>query len=200
MSAKKANQPRLAIVPDGEISDADPANLIEEAAAAPYHTLLEVWRETLKHAAGELEKKVTPSWAMRITSMYKQLTIQEMDTFKVLYFSKIDALFQFVLIEIASDGDSLSYDSAEEDREENRSHYLELLLQWQVKLLEWELDWKCTDADAHIEVAAISEVHKMFFGETGLSGHLDAIGFQFEEADQQVISDKLEEMRGVNGE
>lgn len=198
MSKKAANRPDLAIVPEGEIVDAEPTT---EQEQAPYFPLLQVWRETLKHAAGELDKRVTPTWAMRITSMYKELKISEMDVFKIKYFTYIDALYKMVLDEIESDSDSLKWFTPEEDREENRPHYLALLTNWQLALLQWELAWQCTDEHAHVEIAAISEVHKMFFGETGLTAQLDAIGFEYTEADQENVAAALNALREeVGGE
>lgn len=170
--------------------------LSEEILEAPsYHTILEVWREVLKPAAQEATKNVTAGWANRILSAYHGLEFKNMVLFRDRYFAKLEQLFQLVLDEIATDADCLSYGTPEEDREENAQHYKNLLRSWQLAILQWELDWDCTAPDAAIEVAAISEVHKMFFGQQGITAFLDNIQLEFTEEDQQELADALEELR-----
>jgi hypothetical protein len=38
-------------------------DILSEADEAPYHTILEIWREVLKPAIAEANKKITPQWA-----------------------------------------------------------------------------------------------------------------------------------------
>lgn len=103
---------------------------------------------------------------------------------------------------IDADENCLTYTQPEEDLEHNNQNYKNLLLEWQLQMLRWELDWDCTSSDAAIELAAISEIHSQFFGETGLTSFLDNIQFEFNEADQQVVLDAFTELRAqaVNGE
>ena len=44
-------------------------------------------------------------------------------------------------------------------------------------------------------MAAISEVHKMFFAEQGLTSLLDQIGFQFDDEDREGLVALLEDTR-----
>lgn len=167
------------------------------AEAPSYHTLLEVWLNLLAPAHEEQTQRVQPGWASRITSMYPQVKIQHMTEFRDRYFGKILELKLILDAEIEDDPDALQFNSAVADVEENSYHYRNLLLNWQKAILQWELDWDCEDDLAAVELGAISEVHKMFFGETGVTAYLDNIGFGkvFDEDDQRTITESLNEMR-----
>jgi hypothetical protein len=165
-----------------------------------FHPIMQVWREVLAPAATEREQKVTPQWANRIVSAYTQVTFGQMDTFRELYFGKLKQMANILDIEIAYDKDCLSYDKMEDDAVENADHYKNMLLVWQLQVLQWELDWETTAIDAAVELAAISEVHKMFFGQTGITQFLDNIGFEFTDDDSSMLMVTLEEFRGGDRE
>ena len=168
---------------------------------ANFHTVLEVWREVLKPAAEEATKKITPAWANRIVSSFKELTFADMVEFHDEYFRKLDELNGILLDEIASDEDCLTYATPEEDAAENSQHYKNLLRDWQMAVMQWELDWHPSDPLAAVKIAAISEVHRMFFGDVGLVPYLDNIKFEYTEDDQAELRAALEELReGANSE
>ena len=75
--------------------------------------------------------------------------------------------------------------------EHNSHHYLNVLLNWQKAILTWELDWDCTSPDAAVDLAALVEVHKMFFDGTGISSLLDQIKFEFTEEHQALLAEEL---------
>lgn len=198
-----------------ELSEKDQADIIQlfgepsaedphEPAPEPpsYHTILEVWREALRPAAELAHEKVTPQYASKMVASYAGLSYAQVQQLHDRYFAKIEALAQVLLAEIDSDPDALSHLSPEEDALENAAHYKNILRDWQLTLLDWELAWTTTDQDAVVELAAISEVHKMFFGPVGMTAYLDNIRFEFTEADQEALAAALEEHRlaGVNGE
>ena len=181
----------------GEIvSDEELADFIDHGDLPSYHTVLEVWREVLKPHHDEKTKKVTPQWASRITASYRELDFADMDDFRDRYFAKLTELEKILLLEIESDPEALSYTSPEEDAATNHHHYMNLLMLWQQSLLGWEMAWTCTDESAPVELAAISEVHKMFFAEQGLTAFLENIQLVFTDDDQQMLADALLEMRG----
>jgi hypothetical protein len=166
-----------------------------------FHTVLEVWREVLKPAEAERTKRVTPQWANRIVGAYQGITFADMEGFRDLYFGRLGELNQILLDEIASDEDCLTYATAEEDLENNHGHYKALLFNWQLHFMGWELAWECTSATAEIELAVISEIHKMFFGDTGITPFLESIRFEFTDADQHELTAALEALRdGGDGE
>lgn len=178
---------------------ADVATLHEVPAPTEepnFHPILEVWREVLKPAAAEAKKRVTPSWAARITAQYKQLNIQDMATFQALYFGFIAELYAILNTVIDGDAECLHAADPAEDLALNAGHYKALIFAWQSTILGWELDWDCRDEQAHIELAAISECHKMFFGEQGITAFLDQIGFRFTDEDSVELTQALEAQRG----
>jgi hypothetical protein len=170
-------------------------DILADAEATPYHTILELWREVLKPARDEQSTKITPQWANRICSSFQEVTFKDMPSFRRGYFSRIIALAELLDDEIASDDECLNMLSPEEDVEHNSHHYLNLLVQWQRTFLYWELEWDCTDADAATELAAISEVHRMFFDSTGLTNLLDQIQFEVTDTDRDMLANSLQELR-----
>lgn len=161
-----------------------------------FHPILQVWREILKPARTEATKKITPQWASRIVASYQDVSFAEMKEFQTRYYSKIIELLELLEAEIDSDSDCLTYGSPEEDAAENHGHYISLLRDWQVKFLTWELEWDCEDPHAGVELAAISETHKAFFGQTGVTQFLENIRLEMTEDDQNEVATALEELRG----
>jgi hypothetical protein len=175
-------------------------DILDEANSAPYHTILEVWREVLKPARAERLKKITPQWANRIVTTYNGLSFADMLEFRERYFGKIGELEEILLAEIDTDDECLNVTSPEEDVEANSSHYMNVLINWQKAFLTWELAWECADPDASIELAAISEVHRMFFDPNGLTALLDQIKFEFTDADRDLLAAELNDLRGAQEE
>jgi hypothetical protein len=172
-------------------------DILEQANAAPYHSILEVWREVLKPAREERSKKITPQWANRIVTTYNGLKFGDMLEFREQYFGKIAELEEILLAEIDTDDECLNVTKPEEDVEANSHHYLNVLINWQKAFLGWELAWDCGDTDAAIELSAISEVHRMFFDQNGLTALLDQIKFEFTDADRDMLADELNAMRAA---
>jgi hypothetical protein len=194
--------PKTTVSETFELSDQDVADLAQldaEPAGEPgevnYHPILQVWREILKPAYDELGARITPQWASRIVASYQSVQFYDMVEMRDRYYGKIIELLEILNEEIASDDDCLSYTTPEEDVAENGQHYKNLLRDWQLRFLQWELNWDCLDPAAGVELAAISEVHKAFFGETGLTQFLDNIRFEYTEADQAELSVELEALK-----
>lgn len=179
--------------------EADLATLEEHGIVAPeditFHPILMVWREILKPARDELDARITPQWASRIVASYRDVAYADMPMMRDLYYGKIIELLEILDAEIATDDECLKYTSPEEDVEHNSRHYKNLLRDWQMRFLSWEMAWDCTSGVAGVELAAISEVHKAFFGETGVTQYLDNIKFQYTEADQRELADALEVLK-----
>ena len=171
-------------------------DILSEAAEAEYHTVLELWREVLKPASQQLNSDVTPQWANRITSSYREINFRDMIAYRDTYFGLINLLLDVLTFEINSDDECLNMNGPEEDVEHNSHHYLNLLIEWQKLFLSWELDWDCTDEKAAVQLAAISEAHRMFFDQTGLTALLENIQFQITDEDTALMAAALEELRG----
>ncbi len=167
-----------------------------EAPKASYHTLLEVWRAVLAPARnGMQDQPISPQWATRMVQNYPQIAFHDTPGINTLFFHIVGELAQILDDEIATDDQCLKWSAAEEDVANNSGHYKELLISWQSHMLRRELEWDARDPDAPVMLAALSEVHNMFFGDKGLVGHLDSIKFQYTEADQQVLTNVLAEVR-----
>ena len=164
---------------------------------AKYRTLLEIWRAILEPAvSGEMRKDpISPQWATKMVTTYPGVSFADVDAIHHGVFDMSAKLAAILDEEIASDDECLKKATAEEDAQENGGHYRALLAGWQIHLLQVELAWRPTSPKAAVELAILSEVQQMFLGQTGLVAHLDTIGFQFEEADQQDLQQKLLDAR-----
>jgi hypothetical protein len=206
---EEPSYPPLSAVNDGygddvpiEFSESDLADLKELGVtggdAPTFHTILEVWREVLAPAYDQLSVKVTPQWASKMVQSYPELKFADCTALQESYFGKLIDLLDIIKAEIATDDECLTYSTPEEDVENNSGHYLEVLTQWQLTFLGWELAWSCEDEDAAVELAAISETHKAIFGDLGMTQFLDNIKFEFTDADSAALAEKLQALR--NGE
>jgi hypothetical protein len=179
------------------MSEETVGDIMAEAGRAPYHTILEVWRAVLQPAAAERNSRITPQWANRIVTSYRGIGLADMPRFRDTYFGMILELSLSLDDEIDGDAECLKHTSAEEDVEHNTAHYLNVLFNWQRIIVQRELDWECTSPDAAVEIAAMSEVHKMFFSENGLTALLDQINFEFTDSDRDLLASELAGMKNA---
>lgn len=180
---------------EGEVTDEAIEGFIDGGSPPSYHSILFVWRELLKPAADQKGEKITAGFANRIVSMYREIDFKDMEGYRDRYFDKILELAALLDEEIATDEECLNATTPEEDVAENSHHYKDLLRKWQLAIVQWEEDWTCTAPDAAIELAAISEVHKMFFGEVGITGYLDNIKLEITDADQAEMTAAINALR-----
>lgn len=167
---------------------------------AEYHSLLQVWRAILEPAEQERHTRITPQWANRIVNTHTGLTFTDMPAFRDAYFDKVADLKKVLDYEISTDDECLNVTTAEEDAEQNSGHFLNVLTNWQLTVLDWELEWDCTDPDAAIDLASTAEVHRMFFSETGLTALLDQIPFEFTDMHREMLAATLQAHRESRGE
>jgi hypothetical protein len=170
-------------------------DILDDANKVAYHSILEIWREVLKVGEAERSKKITPQWANRICSTYREINFADMPDFRDAYFDKLAELAAILDIEIATDDECLNVTSAEEDVANNGIHYMNLLIEWQKSFLLWELEWEPSNRDASLELAAISEVHRMIFDQQGLTALLDQIQFQVTDTDRELLAGILQELK-----
>lgn len=160
-----------------------------------FHPLLQVWRAVLEPAEKERLTKITPQWASRIVNTFAGLTFADMPAFRDAYFDKVADLKKILDYEIETDDECLKVTTPEEDAEQNAEHYLNVLTNWQLTVLDWELDWDCAAPLAAVDLASTAEVHRMFFGETGLTALLDQIPFQFTDVHREMLASTLQSHR-----
>lgn len=179
-----------------EITDEAIEDFVDGGPKPPgFHTILKVWNEVLKPLQSERGEKVTAGFAQRICTQYREVTYAMMNAYRDLYFDRLERFQEILLAEIESDPECLTYTTPEEDLEHNSQHYKQLLLDWQLELVQWEKDWDCESQDAPIQLAVISEIHKMFFAQDGLVAFLESIQFQFTEHDQAEMQTALQELK-----
>jgi hypothetical protein len=188
-----------------EQDEKDLATLLKDAGEVKYNPVLRIWSEILSPENLTHGSRVTIPWSNAILSKYHSMTFALMPAFVDRFHQIMTDMADALRAEIASDPDCLKWHSVEEDVQENRAHYIQLLHHWQKTLLVWETIWDCTHPEAAAHVAALGEAGGFFFGETGLAAHLSQIGLEFDDADQADLAAELqayeEQLRAeVNGE
>lgn len=173
-----------------EIPD-DLSEMPEAAEPQPYRTLLELWKVLLASSRNMIDEPVSPQWATKIVQTYPEIRFKDAEDVHVGVFAMTAALADILDRIIAEDDECLNKLDAQEDAEQNAVNYRRVLTDWQVYFVEQEAAWRATDKAAAVKLAVLSEVQQMFFGQTGLVNHLDSIGFQYTEADQQALTETL---------
>ena len=177
----------------------DLAKLNDASDVTTYNPILKVWRAILEPAEdGLLNDPITPMWATRITSSYREVNFKDMGEVKERYYNKLVELRNIVDEIIASDDECLNVLSAEEDLEHNAAHYRRALLDWQLAIVKWEVEWDYPDPNAGAEIAAISEVQQMFFGSQqrqGITAYLESINLELTDDDRQSMAEAIEDYR-----
>jgi len=158
---------------------------------APYRTLLEAWRALLSSAREIPDDPISPQWATKIVQTYPEVRFKDVEDIHVGVFHVTAELADILDEVIASDDECLKRTSAEEDAQENAHLYRRCLIDWQVFFVEREALWSPSQKNAAVQLAVLSEVQQMFFGPTGLIGHLDTIGFQYTEDDREELTKAL---------
>lgn len=162
-----------------------------------YHSVLQVWQTVLESADRPDNRHMTPKWAMAIISQYVGIGFADLPDYVETYFDLLSEMTVVVNDVILLDDDCFKVTNATEDVEANRSNFLAILRDWQLLLLTRELEWDPTDPFAAVQIAALSEIQKLFFGQTGLTGHLEAIKLEVTEEDQIELATVLEERRDL---
>lgn len=187
---------------DDLLSEQDKADLkalaAEDGTVQLNHTLLRIWKEVLAPACKEVGKNVTPQWASQMIQTYRGITFSDCNELRDRYYSKLFVLMDILDAEIESDDLCLEFTEPGEDLEHNGVHYKNLLANWQKQFLTWELEWRCDQSWAAVELAALSEVHKILFGSPerqGLTAFLENIKFEWHEDDQRALGEELEAMK-----
>jgi hypothetical protein len=177
-----------------------PADLQEEVnrelgqAPALTHTILEVWASVLSNIESNEGEHISPRYANSIVSNWPRLTFQEVSEYTRQYFTFLKALRDLLTAEIAKNPAAL--ERVENDAEENREHYLELIGGWQELIEEWEQNWDSDAPDSHVTLAALADATSFFVGAQGLVEHLSQINFQFTDEDREALRLRLLAVKG----
>lgn len=189
---KKANKPAPLEPTEQDLKDIEDMNAEPDGKPVPFYPILKVWREVLKPAAEVGEQRIEPHWAVAICGMYSQMTFADMEDFRSRYFAKIETLREILQKQIDSDEDSLKPETPAEDREHNSAAYKQVITDWQIAFVEWDIEWDPSSPHAAAEHAAMSEVYKMFFADDALISYLDNIKMEFTDDDRQNLQVALD--------
>lgn len=182
-------------LPMTERDQAELAGMLAEPDNFEYHTVLQVWLEILKQENLELNRAITPRWATNIVSKYDEIRFADMPVYVEEYFDLVEACRDIIQSTVDKHTDCLVFNDAAEDALENAPLYKQILQDWQIEFLRRELTWNCEDPRAAVKIAALSEVHGVFFGETGLAAHLEVIKLEFTDDDQAELQTALDDFR-----
>lgn len=177
-----------------------PADLQEEVnrelAQDPVltHTILEIWASVLSNIEANEGEHISPRYANSIVSNWPRLEFQDVSIYTQQYFYYLKMLRNILTDEIDKDPEALK--RVENDAEENRGHYLELIGAWQEKIEQWEQDWDSDDYQSHITLAALADATSFFVGAQGLVEHLSQINFQFTDEDREALRLRLLAVKG----
>jgi hypothetical protein len=158
------------------------------------HTILEVWASVLSNIEANEGEHISPRYANSIVSNWPRLTFQEVSGYTRQYFTYLKALREILTAEIDKDPEALK--RVENDAEENREHYLELIGAWQERIEQWEQDWDSDDHGSHVTLAALADATSFFVGAQGLVEHLSQINFQFTDEDREALRLRLLAVKG----
>lgn len=194
---QETDMPEIDLSSDEQLTVQD---IITEAnEGTQYHTVLEMWREVLKPIATERTKPITPQWANRIVTQFEGLSFQRMPIFRDRYYEFAQQLADILNGIIDEDDECLNLTSAEEDIAYNAANYKRVLTEWQKQVLTWELNWSTEDSDAAEQIAAMSEIHKMFFDTQGLVALLDQVNMVFTDEDREALAAELNTLKESEG-
>ena len=158
-------------------------------------TLLEVWQHIFSNIEGSEKRAMNMQSSAQLISKYPFLEFKDVEPYLYEFNSRLIEMREVLEAEIALDPEAFKH--VEDDAEHNHHHYLNLLTQWQVLLEEWEKEWHPSDGSAEIEFAAIMECHAFVLGQNGLLPHLDQIGFDLTEDENEAVIDAVMDAREV---
>jgi hypothetical protein len=158
------------------------------------HTILEIWAQVLSNIEPNEGEHISPRYANSIVSNWPRLQFQEVSAYTRQYFTYLKALREILTAEI--DKDPAAFERVENDAEENREHYLELIGAWQEQIENWEQNWDSEASNSHILLAALADATSFFVGAQGLVEHLSQINFQFTDEDREALRLRLLAVKG----
>lgn len=168
---------------------------LEETPAAPanYRSVLEMWDKVLEPVFSSALEKPQPGWATGMVRRHVGLTLASTVQLHELFHTRVKELKQILSQAIEAHPDALTVKSADQDLDDNFEIYKQLLMDWQLQYVTWEHTVDLTSDGAAVQIAALSELHTMFFSETGVVAHLSSIGFDqvFTEEHQAELAQAL---------
>jgi len=151
----------------------------DEELGAPKYSLLKVWLELLSNVEEVKDQPIPMFVAHKVVNAWPKLSYQDTAVYHSLYHALLLDVRR-ILQEVVSEHEGCLDFEGDDDAEQNRPIYYELVVAWNVLLDQLELEWRATDEDSHITLAAMVDVRAFLFSRTGFAGHLEARGISFE--------------------
>jgi len=167
----------------------------------PFHTCLEVWSQVLGNVEKVSKEKVQAHVANKIVHSWPKISFQETPRYHALYHEMLleaEQALKGILKKypkaFKNRGDVGAEDS---DAVANRDAYVDVMFEWNMLLNRHEHAWDAAHPESHIQIAVFADAFAFLLGEQGLIQHLGQpqVGFQFTEADQQALQERLQAAR-----
>ncbi len=158
-----------------------------EIPAPESHSLLEIWQSILSNIEAMEAERISTQLAFKLVQSYPFLKMQELRQYHWCFYSCLKMYRDILQAEIDSDPECLKHTEAVDDAEQNRHHYLNLLVEWQKLAKLWQDSWDSSADDSHIWFAAYADTQNFIMGEQGIVTLLDQIPFEYSEADATEV-------------
>lgn len=176
---------------DAELSDQDRRDLesLVTNEEAPKYTVMETWAKLLDSIETAELDPINPMVAMRQIGNWPHLTFADLDPFYAKYHSFLKEMREVIRQELLDNPELVLH--VEDDAAYNHENYVNVIRQWHVLVSLWESEWRTSDADAGIGVAAIAEAQQFTLGQQGLVNYLAHINLMFTPADREIIAEAV---------
>ena len=168
----------------------------EPEAPPREHTMLETWREILSNVDTMKDRRVTMEDALQPLNNHPYLKLSEVSAHNAAFYSFLSEAFDALNYEIQSDPKCLS--RTENDAEENRAHYLNLIINWGKIARAREEAWGATDPIAAPLLSGHIEAASFLMGSKGLLAHLGEIDFEYDDEDAQMVNAAIQDGEQVS--
>lgn len=184
---------------EAKLTEQDQADIdsLGDLGDATQRAIVAIWREVFSNVKNVIGEQIELGVAAKVVASWPFLTFQETQQYHVIYHSILLDL-EKILVEVLDENPDATTFTGDDDATENHNVYLDLLVRWFRYLDQIEKDWCAEHDDSHIRAAAIPDARAMIFSRTGLAGHLEAIGLEFQDGEFLAALDAAAEE--ANGE
>lgn len=160
------------------------------------HTMLETWREILSNVDTMKDRRITMEDALQTLNNHPYLKLFDVPVHNATFYSFLSEAFDALNYEIESDPECLK--RAENDAEENRAHYLNLIINWGKIARQREETWDVANPSAAPMLSGHIEAASFLMGSKGLLAHLGEIDFEYDEEDAQMVNAAVQDDEQVS--
>lgn len=172
-------------------------NTTPEPEAPPReYTMLETWREILSNVESMKDRRITMEDALQTLNNHPYLKLFDVPVHNATFYSFLSDAFDALKYEIESDPECLK--RAENDAEENRAHYLNLIINWGKLARQREETWDVSNPSAAPMLSGHIEAASFLMGSKGLLAHLGEIDFEYDEEDAQMVNAAVQDDEQVS--